>query len=53
MSYDGEAVAYFSEWEFEEPGVCFVDCTCDHEVEAHGWGSCLIDGCPCEGGWEE
>ena len=26
----------------------FVGCTCDHDEDDHGWGSC-----PCEGGWEE
>lgn len=28
-------------------------CTCDHEQEEHGWGSCNVEGCPCEAGWEE
>jgi hypothetical protein len=28
-------------------------CTCDHEPEQHGWGSCDQDGCTCEAGWEE
>jgi hypothetical protein len=31
----------------------FVGCTCEHEAEQHGWGSCKVDDCPCEGGWEE
>ncbi len=31
----------------------FVGCTCDHDPEDHGWGECLEDDCPCEGGWEE
>jgi hypothetical protein len=31
----------------------FVDCTCAHEPEEHGWGCCNVTGCPCEGGWEE
>ena len=33
------------------------DCTCDHEMDAHGWGSCYcVENdveCPCEAGWEE
>lgn len=28
-------------------------CTCDHEPEEHGWGSCDVEGCECEAGWEE
>lgn len=28
-------------------------CTCDHDEEQHGWGSCDVDGCSCEAGWEE
>lgn len=28
-------------------------CTCEHEKEQHGWGSCDVDGCECEAGWEE
>jgi len=28
-------------------------CTCDHEEDAHGWGSCDVEGCTCEAGWEE
>lgn len=31
----------------------FVDCTCEHEPEEHGWGRCDVEGCECEGGWEE
>lgn len=29
------------------------ECTCDHEAEAHSWGDCGVDDCPCEAGWEE
>lgn len=36
-----------------EDHVSFVDCTCDHDPDEHGWGSCDVEGCPCEGGWEE
>lgn len=39
--------------EYEEYPVSFSGCSCDHEPEQHGWGSCNVDGCPCEGGWEE
>lgn len=28
-------------------------CACEHEKEDHGWGSCDVDDCPCEAGWEE
>lgn len=28
-------------------------CTCEHEREQHGWGSCNVEGCNCEAGWEE
>lgn len=29
------------------------ECTCAHEREEHTWGSCGVDGCKCEAGWEE
>jgi len=28
-------------------------CTCEHEEEDHGWGSCGVEGCECQAGWEE
>lgn len=32
-------------------------CTCGHEPEDHGWGTCGSDNedgpCDCEAGWEE
>ena len=31
----------------------FCDCTCDHDKDQHGWGSCDVEGCDCEGGWTE
>ena len=31
----------------------FIGCTCEHEPEDHGWGCCEVEGCNCEGGWEE
>lgn len=31
----------------------FTGCTCDHDPEEHGWGECNVEGCDCEGGWEE
>ena len=38
----------------EEECTSFVGpCSCDHEDEQHGWGSCSVDGCECEAGWEE
>lgn len=37
-----------------EPSASFVGtCTCDHPPEEHSWGSCDVDGCECEAGWEE
>jgi hypothetical protein len=33
--------------------IIFTGCTCKHAEEEHGWGECLVLGCPCEGGWEE
>jgi len=39
---------------FEEYPVYFVGpCTCDHELEQHGWGECNVATCECEAGWEE
>lgn len=34
------------------------ECTCDHDPEEHGWGSCDVEDasgniCPCQAGWEE
>lgn len=37
-----------------EDHVGFVGpCTCAHTEEEHGWGSCDVEGCTCEAGWEE
>lgn len=41
------------EGEWPEEQVYFTDCTCEHAEDEHGWGSCDVEGCPCEGGWEE
>jgi len=41
-----------SEGEWEEH-VCFVDCSCEHSPDEHGWGHCDVDDCDCKGGWEE
>jgi len=41
------------EWEDCEQPIYFCDCTCDHDPEEHGWGHCDVEGCDCEGGWEE
>jgi len=27
-------------------------CTCDHEMEEHGWVGCKV-GCDCDGNWED
>ena len=37
----------------EEYPVYFLNCTCKHKKEQHGWGCCEVDGCNCQGGWEE
>jgi len=39
--------------EWGEEQAYFIDCTCNHEPNEHGWGSCDIECCPCEGGREE
>lgn len=39
--------------EFFEYEAYFIDCTCDHEPYEHGWMSCEVEGCPCEGHYEE
>jgi len=42
-----------SGWAEYEGHVYFLDCTCAHEPEDHGWGYCKVLNCPCEGGYEE
>ena len=38
----------------EEGQIYFVGpCTCEHEADQHGWGSCGVEDCDCEAGWEE
>jgi hypothetical protein len=37
----------------EETASFVGPCTCDHEPDEHGWGSCDVDDCDCEAGWEE
>jgi hypothetical protein len=39
--------------EFDEEYTYFVGCTCEHPSDLHGWGHCEVEGCDCEGGWEE
>lgn len=43
----------FEDDEIPEDRIFFVDCTCQHDESEHGWGSCDVPGCGCEGGWEE
>lgn len=31
----------------------FHGCTCDHDPYDHYWEGCEIEGCDCEGAWEE
>ena len=40
------------EYEDEEQ-TYFVDCTCDHEPEEHGWIGCNVEDCDCEAHFEE
>lgn len=35
------------------PAYFYDTCTCEHDEDEHGWGSCDIEDCPCEAGWEE
>ena len=42
-----------NEYEDFEEQVVFVDCTCDHDPEEHGYGSCNVENCTCKGGFEE
>lgn len=37
-------------WEYDR---FFVDCTCDHDADDHGWMSCNVQNCLCKGHWEE
>jgi hypothetical protein len=41
-----------------EDHISFVDCTCDHERDEHGWMCCGAqdengEDCPCDGHFEE
>ena len=31
----------------------FVECTCEHQPNDHGWVKCNVRGCFCQGQWEE
>ena len=42
-----------SDADWGEVTTTFTGCTCDHEPFQHGWGSCDVDDCECDGGWEE
>lgn len=44
---------YIDDDEHWEEITHFTGCTCPHEPEDHGWVHCDIDGCKCEGAWEE
>jgi hypothetical protein len=38
----------------DEGSIYFVGpCTCDHDLDQHGWGKCDVKNCQCEAGWEE
>lgn len=38
---------------YEEITYFIGPCTCVHEQDEHGWGSCGMPYCECEAGWEE
>lgn len=38
---------------YEVNAYFFGACTCEHDQDEHGWGSCAVENCPCEAGWEE
>lgn len=37
----------------QEQRIYFAGCTCEHDKDEHGWGECDVEGCGCQGGWEE
>jgi hypothetical protein len=41
------------EQEWEESSSFVGPCTCEHDMDEHTWGSCNVEDCPCEAGWEE
>jgi hypothetical protein len=57
--HTGVEIALMSDDEdWEEHPYFTGECTCDHDREEHGWGSCDVEigegeYCPCEAGWEE
>jgi hypothetical protein len=36
-----------------EDNITFVECTCEHEPNEHGWMNCEVEECDCNGHWEE
>jgi hypothetical protein len=43
-----------TEDEWVEDQASFMECTCDHDPEEHGWSHCeAVDNCNCKGHWEE
>lgn len=36
-----------------EDNIALVECVCEHEEELHSWSHCKVEGCKCEGHWEE
>lgn len=50
---DGVSDDYDEGGDWEEYTSFVGPCTCDHETEEHGWGSCDVDDCDCDAGWEE
>lgn len=41
------------ELEYSETAHFVGECTCSHTDEDHDWGSCGLEDCLCEAGWEE
>jgi hypothetical protein len=44
---------YEADEEYHEYPIYFLDCTCEHEPNEHGWMHCNVEGCECEGHYEE
>ncbi len=48
-----QEVSWEDEDVWEEHAYFCGPCTCEHDQDEHGWGSCDVEGCLCEAGWEE
>ena len=56
MQVQGVSEDYEDSWDDYSSAFMFPgddqECTCEHETIEHGYGSCDVDGCPCEAHWE-